>query len=101
MEIIKLKKFNFPFEDEIPSQEPTFHRVTSSFMFKSIEVLYPTISNGYVRGTINTLIIEDMVEVICDRSERIEHFFTACSKGKLSHMHAVILKVIRMPTMRL
>ena len=33
-----------------------------------------------------------MVEAVCDRSERIKHFFMAYSKGKLSHMHAELLK---------
>ena len=33
-----------------------------------------------------------MVEAVCDRSERIENFFMAYSKGKLSHMHAEILQ---------
>ena len=87
-----LKKVNSPFEVEIPSKEPTFHGVNSSFIFKSIGTLYPTISYVHVRGTINTSVIEEMVETVCDRSERIENFFMAYSKGKLSHMHAEILQ---------
>ena len=87
-----LKKVNSPFEVEVPSKEPTFHGVNSSFIFKSIGTLYPTISYVHVRGTINTSVIEEMVETVCDRSERIENFFMAYSKGKLSHMHAEILQ---------
>ena len=87
-----LKKVNSPFEVEIPSKEPTFHGVNSSFIFKSIGTLYPTISYVHVRGTINTSVIEEMVETVCDRSERIENFFMAYSKGKLSYMHAEILQ---------
>ena len=39
-----LKRVNSPFEVEIPLQEPTFHEVNSSFIFKSVGILYPTIS---------------------------------------------------------
>ena len=49
-----LKKVNSPFEVEIPSKEPTFHGVNSSFIFKSIGILYPRLAT-YMSVELSTL----------------------------------------------
>ena len=81
-----------PFGIEIPDDEPTFNKVNSSFIFKTIGVLYPTISYVHIRGTLDTNLMEEMVNEVCARTRKIEQFFEQYINGKFQHMHEEIIK---------